>query len=443
MFLLILAQGVVPDVNGQIRNTEFGVFDIPSDERSFEFLDDLGVGWVREQYRLGEADMNLALTLYSRIFLEDHRLFLTLYHRDPGNIPESYSNSFANSSRGAYPPADTTIYKDLVITFVGALVDEIASQGKAPGEYLTIQFCNEVLPTDIVPDNSTRFWHGTADEYLSTVALTYRALQDLEQGPIPLANGGISSLAMEEIVKYERDPTSVDPIFEQIRSFNDRVLREATIDWVDVHLRHAKEDLADKINWVRDRWSGPLVAAEFAGPDPRTGIEFTEALQAQELVERMDIAREEGVDIIFWSHLMENPAVEDIYFQEGLLEFETWREKPAFVAYKEYIERFDMVLGGFDAGASAVRNFPNPFSGYTTFILPFPYEDLKDGWLDIYDLRGKRVVHQPLDNFQSTGKNHFQFDGRLLAEGIYLYRLGAGPRLYEGKMIVGPGRSSQ
>ncbi len=415
----------------QNRHNDYGVFDIPVDNRVWPALDELGVGWIREQFRVGEADLDRAMVLYDRIFEEGYGLVLTVHHRDGSNIANQ--QSYLSSTRGSYPPQNPDKYKANIRFVVQRLTDALISHGRNPAESLMIQFSNEVLPIDLVPDTPTRYWHGTSDEYIETLRLTFDAVKEI--GQIPVINAGIASLMLDGVVAIDRGLLS-DPDFEALYAFNERILREGQFDWVDVHLRHAIEDVQSKIDWVKERWSGKLIATEFAGPDVRTSATFTEALQAQELVQRMEIASSGGVDRILWSHLMENPAVEDIYFQEGLIEYQTWRKKPAFFAYKEYLQG---VVTSLDQELEDIgiqfQNYPNPFSNKT--LIRLEPEKLRSGpWrIEVRDLTGHLIAHWNVPEvFKSSYQ--FQLDGRGLPDGVYLCRLITPEQSFVKRMIL-------
>ena len=415
--LAILGTSIPAVAQEQSKEDQFGVFDIPVDDRSFGELDELGVGWVREQFRLGEVAISVGLPFYSRIISGGQGLFLTIYHRDADNIKEEDRQSFEESTRGAYPPDDSVRYKNLVGEFVNTLAGEIERLNKDPEDFLIIQFCNEVMPTDILPDNATRFWHGSQDEYMETLKWTFNAIKEQVSHNIPVANAGISSAVMEEIMKYERDPSAVDPVVEEIYAFNDRMLKQGTYDWADVHLRHDVNTIADKINWVKQRWTGPLAATEFAGPDERTGLTYSENLQAEELVQRMDIAVANGVDRIFWSHLVENPAVDAIYFKEGLIEHLSWKRKPAFFAYRDYIS--DEITGVEKTVSPILNVFPSPFTNYLLF--EFDGAPLKREFsIQIFNSSGILV-----DSFIPDEPNDrkLKYDTKHLKSGIYYIKV--------------------
>ncbi len=308
----------------------FGIFDLSNDTRAFDAMHELGVGWARIQFRMGEASLDALTARTNDLFAEGFRLWLTLYHRDRDNVADQ--EGFDRSERGAFPPADAAAYRRLVQETITPLVDQLRAQGKAPGDWLVIQCANEVLPADVFPpDRPVRFWHGTADEYLATLSLTYDAVKALDLA-IPVAMGGISSAMMERI--QEGVPEAV--------AWNDRLLREGRFDWADVHLRHAPEDLPAKVAWVKARWSGPLAATEVGGFCDGEGTcvnndAYESAVQAEDLRQKMTTALEAGVDRVFWASLVQNLAVAPHFQQESLITID-WTKKPAFFAYQELID---------------------------------------------------------------------------------------------------------
>lgn len=333
-----LALAAVPAAADAPRSAVYGVFDVPSDRRSFAALDDLGVGWVRAQWRMGEPSAerrferlrdNLGALVRGGI-----GLWLTVYHRDPENVREDGTVGFGRATRGGFPPADTRRYRKTLERAVAELASAVWAVGRTPGDWLVIQIGNEVVPRDVVPpDRPVRFWHGTGDEYLAMLALAYAAVKAV--GDIPVAAAGISSAALEATLEGRA----------AVADWNARLLADGRFDWADVHLRHAIADIPAKVRWVRRYWDGPLAATEVAGPDPRTEP-YAEAAQATDLVRRLRAGVDSGVDRLFWASLAENPAVAPVHRREGLIERGTWRRKPAFDAYRRLIE---------DAARSAAR----------------------------------------------------------------------------------------
>ncbi|MFQ5676574.1 MAG: hypothetical protein ACE5G1_11800 [bacterium] len=194
------------------RTDVYAIFSIPRDERSWPALDSLGVGWVRLQNQMGESDQQLAIQFFSRVLNEGYGLWLTIYHRQRSNIVDTLR--FDASSRGSFPPTDSVKYKELLRTNIQPLVDLLVSQKKDPGRWLVVQFANEVAPEDVLPPSPIRFFHGTSDEYLATLALTYRAVKSIDPS-IPVAFGGISSRTLEVILEFER---TGEPQFQRASS---------------------------------------------------------------------------------------------------------------------------------------------------------------------------------------------------------------------------------
>jgi hypothetical protein len=66
-----------------------------------------------------------------------------------------------------------------------------------------------------------------------------------------------------------------------------------------------------------------------------------------------------------------------------------------------------------------VQNFPNPFSGQTTFNYSIPLG--ANVRIDIYDLSGRNVANI-LDDYQEAGSHSIVYDGSGLIRGIYICR---------------------
>lgn len=416
------------------RTDVYAIFSIPPDERSWPALDSLSVGWIRLQNQMGEANQQRALQFFSRVLSEGYGLWLTVHHRDRSNIADTAR--FDTTSRGSFPPADSVKYKDLVRSNVQPLVEHLISQDRNPADWLVVQFANEVAPEDVLPPSPIRFFHGTSDEYLTTLALTNRAVKSVDPA-IPVAFGGISSRTLEAILKFER---TGDPQFQGIVNWNERLLREAVADWADIHLYHRLESIPDKVAWVRARWSGPLAATEFGGPDSSAGIPYTEAGQAEDLPRRFELALQAGVDRIFWSFLRDLDIENDHLAQTlGLMALD-WRKKPAYFVYQNLIASAvtSVSTDPVPTEFSLSQNYPNPFNPETEICYrPAAVSHVE---LTIYNLAGKRVrtlVH----GTQNAGSHTVLWNGRddrgkEVASGLYLYRLSAGEQVQTRRMVL-------
>lgn len=315
----------------------FGLFDLPVDSQSFDFLAELNSGWVRSQFRLGEKAPNTLSAITETLFADQNKLWLTLHYRNPENITDT--EGLAASERGSYPPADTQAYQTEVTEFIDIFVQQLLNLGLDPEQYLIIQFSNEVVPNDVAPDQPLRYFHGSSQEYLDTLALTYEAIKNTGFD-IPVAPGGFASATMEIILDYESDPIAFSDL-QPVYDWNVRLLQEGTFDWLDVHIRNEIADIDKKVNWVQQHWLGPIASTEVGGicdtSCSQTEIDlYTPEVQAEDLPQRMQTIFEAGVEIAFWASLVESPDQEPQYEKEGLLTTE-FEKKPAFNAYRDLI----------------------------------------------------------------------------------------------------------
>lgn len=312
-------QGIQP-LDSNPAPDDYGVFDIAADQRSLSALDDLGVGWVRIQTRLGEERKDLTQAPRS-----GYALWLTVYHRDRSNISDK--DTFDQSSRGGFPPRDHAEYARRLQERLRPIVDGLRESGRDPGRWLVVQIGNEVAPYDrFGPDSPSRFWHGTAAQYLEMLGTAYDAVKQIDDG-IPVAPGGVSSEMMQKVLEGNRI----------VIDWVEDLLRLGRYDVLDIHLYHTVQSVRPKVEWLRTRWSGPLAATEVGGPDIRTGAAYTETAHVADLRDRLSVARDAGVDRIFWQQLVENPLT-PVHFQNmALIEQGTWRRKPAFEAYRAWI----------------------------------------------------------------------------------------------------------
>ena len=150
----------------------------------------------------------------------------------------------------------------------------------------------------------------------------------------------------------------------------------------------------------------------------------------------MIIASNEGVDRIFWSHFVENPAVEEVFFQEGLIEYETWRRKPAYYAYRDYLAGLvntDVEEESVPAEFQLYQNYPNPFNPETNIS----YRLATSGkvTLEIFDLLGQKI-QTLVDEEQAAGVHEISFTANNLSSGIYMYHLRSNGFVQSKKMIL-------
>jgi hypothetical protein len=82
-------------------------------------------------------------------------------------------------------------------------------------------------------------------------------------------------------------------------------------------------------------------------------------------------------------------------------------------------------------GFRVYPNVPNPFSDRTRITYLSPYWDQVD--LSIYNMLGILVHEESVTN--SPGEHSFQFDGRDLEPGAYLYKVSNGKKSVTGRLI--------
>ena len=82
-------------------------------------------------------------------------------------------------------------------------------------------------------------------------------------------------------------------------------------------------------------------------------------------------------------------------------------------------------------GFRVYPNIPNPFSDHTRITYYSPYGDQVE--LRIYNMLGTLVHEESEAN--SPGEHSFQFDGRDLEPGAYLYKVSDGKKSFTGRLI--------
>ena len=314
----------------------FGLFDLPVDQRSLDAVGELGVGWVRLQFRLGEREPGPLLAVVDQLAADGVGVWLTIRYRDPNNVADP--ELLAASDRGSFPPVDMSEYQQQVRQLISSVSNAIVAREGDPASSLVVQFSNEVIPNDHAPDQPARYFHGSGDEYLAMLANIREAVHSVAD--IPVAPGGISSSALDLVLAVEAEPGQHADL-EPVHEWNDRMLKEGAFDVVDVHIRGELDTMGSRVDWVRQRWNGPLVATEVGGfCDSSCAAneiaEYTPTAQASDLPGRMRTLLDLGVDVVYWASLVESPDLEPQYQAEGLLT-EDWEPKPAYAAYQNLI----------------------------------------------------------------------------------------------------------
>ena len=80
------------------------------------------------------------------------------------------------------------------------------------------------------------------------------------------------------------------------------------------------------------------------------------------------------------------------------------------------------------------QNEPNPCRGRTT--IPFSLPRAASVTLKIYDVAGREVANLLENEYRLPGRYEVKFDGRVLASGVYMYRLVTGSTVETRKMVL-------
>lgn len=91
------------------------------------------------------------------------------------------------------------------------------------------------------------------------------------------------------------------------------------------------------------------------------------------------------------------------------------------------------VAGEIPSRLELGRNYPNPFSGETTF--EFAIADAGKARLSVFDVRGREVAVL-VDDFLAAGRYSATFEAGNLAAGAYFYRLDLEGQRISGKMLL-------
>lgn len=119
-----------------------------------------------------------------------------------------------------------------------------------------------------------------------------------------------------------------------------------------------------------------------------------------------------------------------------------------FFGILDEIQIFNYALSNFEVSAlsdissdvpvenenefNRVQNYPNPFTSTTKFS--YHLASNKDVSLVIYNIAGG-AIKTLINQNQSAGEHHLNFDASDLEEGLYIYELRIGTMEYRGKMI--------
>lgn len=84
------------------------------------------------------------------------------------------------------------------------------------------------------------------------------------------------------------------------------------------------------------------------------------------------------------------------------------------------------VTGINNVGSAEVRVYPNPA---TEFIMFEGIETVGTACIELFDIQGKIVLSQVINNRQKVTVQH-------LSQGLYLYKYSVDNKTYTGKLII-------
>lgn len=97
------------------------------------------------------------------------------------------------------------------------------------------------------------------------------------------------------------------------------------------------------------------------------------------------------------------------------------------------IEAGNATPGGIPDAFALRSNYPNPFSGATTLRYALP--EAAHVRVEVYDILGRKVA-TVVDEEQTAGEKKVRFNATGLAPGVYVYRVEAGGRAEQGRMVL-------
>jgi hypothetical protein len=83
---------------------------------------------------------------------------------------------------------------------------------------------------------------------------------------------------------------------------------------------------------------------------------------------------------------------------------------------------------------ATLRNYPNPFSGETTFSFHLARKAVVD--LEIYNVQGRLVTAILRDRSLAEGPHRFTYDGGALPSGVYFCRLKTAEQVFTRRMLL-------
>jgi hypothetical protein len=276
-----------------------------------EILKDLGVSWVRVNSQLDGHDQDFARYLDAGI-----NMVITFSNMDPANIDTRYGppKEFPNAG---FPFKSKEAYQSRIRDALAPVLPYIAA-----GRQVWVQCENEI--GDAATNPKSRFWRGTADQYLTQLKAFHEVVRSINPS-IPVVLSSFPSESLDAVT----DPNN--PRHNYATKRVTRLLTEGQYDAVDPHFYGCAEDIPSKVKWIKDhmpadkRW----ITTENSGPDSRcrtTPISWKqdlakfEQLQAKQVPARLAACADNGGSICLWFSLFNLRGETDVFNHLGLID---------------------------------------------------------------------------------------------------------------------------
>lgn len=281
-------------------NDYFGITGGLQGPNTVELLRELNVGWIRFPLNRGEVERRGFWNFWRRWNWRklDQTLAIKRKHLPRIKVLLTVRNH-------PFKATDLRGYR----RFMRKLLARVG------GTINAIQIENEV--------DSSSWWDGTPEEYDVLLGVGVDTTHQYAFGVMVLA-AGLTSQTVRQAVRIPGGTV----VETAVRSAARRA------DAVDLHCYHEPENIPAYVEWMRGLTDKPIWITETGGPDDRVA-KFSEEAQADEVRERVRLARACDIEHFFWLHLFRTS--EPIRWSQMALCREGGSPTPAFYAYRDAI----------------------------------------------------------------------------------------------------------
>jgi hypothetical protein len=295
---------------------------------------DLGAGWVRLNLNLGTSSQDYTLFLASGI-----NVVLTISNHDPSNVVTTYG-TLQEWPNAGFPFKAKAQYQQQIRDIL-----EPALPYLAQGRQVWVQAENEISDAAMNPASS--YWRGTDAQYVAQLQALYEAVKSVNAS-IPVVLTSFASETLDALREQN------DSRHEFAAQHVTTLLNQGQFDAVDLHFYGCVEDIAAKVNAVRERMPAgkPFIwiSTENGGPDSRcntTPLSWKQDLaqfeqeEAQQVPLRLSACAENGGSICLWFSFFDLKNSGEVFSHLGLIDQGTDppRKKPAYDAFQTFIAK--------------------------------------------------------------------------------------------------------